>query len=134
MARQKNRDLMGRRVTIVGIRVTSTEEQALCHELKSWFARDACAKSFITMFACAVNRSDYFTGENLPMKTIRFLAALLIASTLVAPFALADDAKKSDKEEKMCDCAKDKDGKACGVDKDCCCTGKKATKSTEKKG
>ena len=68
------------------------------------------------------------------MKNLRFLAALIIAAAFVVPFVKADDAKKDEKAEKTCDCGKDKDGKACGVDKDCCCTGKKCEKpeSTKK--
>lgn len=66
------------------------------------------------------------------MKTLRLLAVLSIGSAFFAPFSFAAD-KNEKPAEKVCDCEKDKDGKACGVDKDCCCTGKKATKA-EKKG
>ena len=68
------------------------------------------------------------------MKTLRFLLALSGASLLFSGYAFAgdkDEAKDQDKA-KACDCSKDKDGKACGVDKDCCCTGAKATKADTK--
>jgi hypothetical protein len=60
------------------------------------------------------------------MKILRFLLALGFVSTLFTGVAFAGD-------KKSCDCEKDKDGKTCGVDKDCCCTGKKAEKKPEKK-
>ncbi len=64
------------------------------------------------------------------MKIIRFLLALsFVSAGFVAGSAFAGECKS----EKSCDCGKDKDGKACGVDKDCCCTGKKAEKKPEKK-
>ena len=63
------------------------------------------------------------------MKTIRFFAAFALLSAFASPFVRAEDPKK---EEKVCDCAKDKEGKECGVDKDCCCTGKKAEKTAKK--
>ncbi len=58
------------------------------------------------------------------MKTLRIAGVVFALLTMVSPFVRADD-KKAD--EKTCDCAKDKDGKVCGKDKDCCCTGDKAT-------
>ena len=65
------------------------------------------------------------------MKSIRFLLALAVASFVTTVVAhAADDKAKS--EEKTCDCGKDKDGKVCAKDKDCCCTGKKAEKSSDK--
>lgn len=68
------------------------------------------------------------------MNKFRFLLSLCLVSALTTGFALAADQKKDEaKEEKACDCGKDKDGKTCGVDKDCCCTGKKATKADDKK-
>lgn len=68
------------------------------------------------------------------MKTLRLLLALGFASTVFAQAVrAADDKKAPAKEEKTCDCGKDSDGKVCGVDKDCCCTGEKATKSADKK-
>ena len=69
------------------------------------------------------------------MKTLRFLLALWGASLLPAGHALAadkDQGKDQDKPKTTCDCSKDKDGKTCGVDKDCCCTGAKATKTDTK--
>ena len=70
------------------------------------------------------------------MKSLRFLLALALAGFLTTAFARAAD-DKAKTEEKTCDCAKDKDGKVCGKDKDCCCTGQKcdkdAAKSDEKK-
>ena len=67
------------------------------------------------------------------MKNLRFLLALGAASLLYAGSAwAADQAKDQDKAKTSCDCGKDKDGKACGVDKDCCCTGAKATKTDAK--
>ena len=67
------------------------------------------------------------------MKILRLLATLALASTFAAPFALAAETKKEEKSSpKGCDCEKDKDGKTCGVDKDCCCTGKKCEKPDDK--
>jgi len=69
------------------------------------------------------------------MKTLRFLATFALVSAFTAPFALAADAPKEEKSTpKGCDCEKDKDGKVCGVDKDCCCTGKKCEKPVKKEG
>jgi hypothetical protein len=69
------------------------------------------------------------------MKTLRFLLALTGASLLLSGYAFAadkDQPKDQDKPKAACDCGKDKDGKVCGVDKDCCCTGAKATKTDTK--
>jgi hypothetical protein len=67
------------------------------------------------------------------MKSLRFILALAFASALTLPAVrAADDKSKAKPTEKSCDCAKDKDGKVCGQDKDCCCTGEKA-KPAEKK-
>ncbi|MDX2187075.1 MAG: hypothetical protein SFV32_09085 [Opitutaceae bacterium] len=64
------------------------------------------------------------------MKSVRTLLALLAASFLAVGFAHAGD-KHCDKAEKSCcNCGTDKDGKACGKDKPCCCADKK---SEEKK-
>lgn len=70
------------------------------------------------------------------MKTLRFLATFTMVSSFAGPFALAADSAKTEEKTppKGCDCEKDKDGKVCGVDKDCCCTGKKCGKTEEKKG
>ena len=70
------------------------------------------------------------------MKTLRFLLALSGASLLLAGYAFAadkDDAKDKPKDSAACTCEKDKDGKVCGTDKDCCCTGAKASKDDQKK-
>lgn len=71
------------------------------------------------------------------MKTLRFLLALSGASLLLSGSVFAADKDTSKDQDKpkaaACDCGKDKDGKACGVDKDCCCTGAKATKADSKK-
>ena len=70
------------------------------------------------------------------MKTLRFILALSGASLLLAGYAFAgdkDDTKDKPKDQAACTCGKDKDGKACGVDKDCCCTGAKACKDDQKK-
>jgi len=70
------------------------------------------------------------------MKTLRFLLALSGASLLLSGYAFAADKDSSKDQDKpkatACDCGTDKDGKACGVDKDCCCTGAKATKTDAK--
>jgi hypothetical protein len=69
------------------------------------------------------------------MKSFRFLLALTLAVFLTTAFVRAAD-DKAKTEEKTCDCAKDKDGKVCGKDKDCCCTGQKCDreqKTDEKK-
>ena len=68
------------------------------------------------------------------MKTsLRSLLALLFSGALLT-VAFAADQKPAaeDKNPAGCDCGKDKDGKVCGVDKDCCCTGQKATKPAKK--
>ena len=70
------------------------------------------------------------------MKTLRFLLALSGASLLLSSYAFAADKDQSKDQDKpkaaACDCGKDKYGKACGTDKDCCCTGAKATKTDAK--
>jgi hypothetical protein len=67
------------------------------------------------------------------MKTPRAIIGLLFSAVLFAT-AFAADSKPTaaDKSPAGCDCAPDKDGKLCGVDKDCCCTGQKATKPAKK--
>lgn len=66
------------------------------------------------------------------MKMIRSLFVLLFAGALAGSIALADhhESKKSDAKpaKAACGCAVGKDGKVCGVDKDCCCSGEKAKK------
>lgn len=66
------------------------------------------------------------------MKSIRLLLALAMVSFLATSLVHASD-DKAKTAEKTCDCPKDKDGKVCGKDKDCCCTGKKCAMSSEKK-
>jgi hypothetical protein len=69
------------------------------------------------------------------MKTLRFLLALSGAFLLLSGSAFAadkDESKDQDKPKAACDCSKDNDGKACGTDKDCCCSGAKATKADTK--
>jgi hypothetical protein len=60
------------------------------------------------------------------MKSLRLLLALALAGFLAPALVRAEDKAKSG--EKTCECARDKDGKECGKDKDCCCTGKKCDK------
>lgn len=71
------------------------------------------------------------------MKLIQSIIALAFATALAGSVAFADDhGKKSEaKPEKApCGCVVKKDGKVCGVDSDCCCSGEKAKgKSEEKK-
>jgi hypothetical protein len=67
------------------------------------------------------------------MKIFRVTVALLFYSTFFWAARGADSKPAAeDKNPAGCDCGKDKDGKVCGVDKDCCCTGQKATKPTKK--
>jgi len=65
------------------------------------------------------------------MKSLRFLLALALAGFLTTALVRAAD-DKAKTAEKTCDCPKDKDGKVCGKDKDCCCTGKKCEKDAAK--
>ncbi|MEO0055429.1 MAG: hypothetical protein RLZZ50_1376 [Verrucomicrobiota bacterium] len=72
------------------------------------------------------------------MKSIRSLAALLFAFAIAGSVAFAGhhEEKKSDSKpaKAACGCETGKDGKVCGTDKDCCCSGEKAKgKSDEKK-
>jgi hypothetical protein len=53
------------------------------------------------------------------MKTISSLLALLACAALGAMAALAAD-------KAACGCVTGKDGKVCGIHKDCCCSGEKA--------
>jgi hypothetical protein len=65
------------------------------------------------------------------MKRTSLLAVVLFAASLAVPaFVMAGEEKP--KEAPACGCAKSEDGKACGVDKDCCCTGEKAKKDKDK--
>lgn len=65
------------------------------------------------------------------MKSFRLLLALATAGFFFTSLARAgnDQAKPA---EKTCHCPKDKDGKVCGKDKDCCCTGEKCAKEEAK--
>lgn len=70
------------------------------------------------------------------MKLIRSIIALAFATALAGSVAFADDhGKKSEaKPEKApCGCVVKKDGKVCGVDSDCCCTGEKAKGKSDAK-
>jgi len=68
------------------------------------------------------------------MKTIRLISALAFASVLLVSVMRAEDAPSKDKPAKAeCGCPTGKDGKVCGVDKDCCCTGAKACHMDGKK-
>jgi hypothetical protein len=68
-----------------------------------------------------------------PMKFLRFLTALTIASFVLAPASFAGEECKDKKADKACcSCGKDKDGKECGKDKPCCCAEKAAKKEDKK--
>jgi hypothetical protein len=55
----------------------------------------------------------------------RSFLALALVALFAGSFAFAE--AKSEKPAKApCGCAIKKDGKVCGVDSDCCCTGEKA--------
>ena len=63
------------------------------------------------------------------MKTLRSLLALAFAAAFATTAAFADHhGKKADAkpEKAACGCVVKADGKVCGVDSDCCCTGEKA--------
>ena len=62
------------------------------------------------------------------MKSLRVFALLFTISVSQLSHLAAGESKAEKPCESACECPKDKDGKACGVDKDCCCTGKKAQK------
>ncbi|MBI2814122.1 MAG: hypothetical protein HYX71_07545 [Opitutae bacterium] len=65
------------------------------------------------------------------MKSLRLLLALALAGLLSTTLLRASD-DKAKPAEKTCACPKDKDGKVCGKDKDCCCTGEKCDKDAKK--
>lgn len=72
------------------------------------------------------------------MKSFLSLSALLFAAAFAGSVAFAGhhEEKKSDSKpaKAACGCETGKDGKVCGTDKDCCCTGEKAKcKPDEKK-
>jgi hypothetical protein len=63
------------------------------------------------------------------MKLIRSLIALAFATALAGSAAYGDDHGKKPEakpEKAACGCVVKQDGKVCGVDSDCCCTGEKA--------
>jgi hypothetical protein len=61
---------------------------------------------------------------NLLRPLLAFFSALALAGSLAfAEGALSDKAKPA---KAACGCPVGKDGKTCGIDKDCCCTGEKA--------
>ena len=62
------------------------------------------------------------------MKTPRLLITVLAAVFTAAFASGAGDKPAKKPSESACECSKDKEGMECGVDKDCCCTGKKAEK------
>jgi hypothetical protein len=67
------------------------------------------------------------------MKTIRLISSLAFALLLLAPVMRAEDAADPKKPAKAeCGCPTGADGKVCGVDKDCCCNGTKATHANAK--
>jgi hypothetical protein len=65
------------------------------------------------------------------MKTIRSLLVLAFAASLAGTAAFAEHHEPAPTDKKpakaACGCETGTDGKVCGVDKDCCCTGEKAT-------
>ena len=68
------------------------------------------------------------------MNILRSLLAFAFASTFATvAFAADGEPAKPATEAKpakaACGCAVKADAKVCGVDKDCCCTGEKATKT-----
>ncbi len=69
------------------------------------------------------------------MKSFRLFIALAFVSALaVASVQAGDNKEKSmEKSEAVCSCGKDKDGKECGKDKECCCKPKEEKKAEEKK-
>ena len=67
-----------------------------------------------------------------PIKFLHPILTLGFGAALFATAFAADNQPTEAKNPEGCNCGKDKDGKVCGVDKDCCCTGKKATKPAGK--
>ena len=68
------------------------------------------------------------------MKFFHTILALGFAAALFATAFAGDNQPAEAKNPEGCNCGKDKESKVCGVDKDCCCTGKKATKPASKEG
>jgi hypothetical protein len=71
---------------------------------------------------------------NLPRSVLALAFISVLAGTAFA--ATGDAGKTSDEKaaKAPCGCAVKADGKVCGADKDCCCTGEKATKAPAKSG
>ncbi len=69
------------------------------------------------------------------MKSLRLLLALAVVSAFAATSLRAgDDADQAkQKTEEACHCEKDKDGKVCGKDKECCCKAGDHEKAETKK-
>jgi hypothetical protein len=64
---------------------------------------------------------------------LRSVLALVFSAAVLALALGADQKPASEaKNPAGCSCGKDADGWVCGVDKDCCCTGQKATKPAKK--
>jgi len=70
------------------------------------------------------------------MNPLRFLLTLAAAFALASAASAADatPGKSSDPKaaKAPCGCAIKDNAKVCGVDKDCCCTGEKASKTPAK--
>ncbi len=70
------------------------------------------------------------------MNRLRSILALASAFTLATAAFAADGAQCKPSDEKAakapCGCAIKDNAKVCGVDKDCCCTGEKASKTSAK--
>ncbi|AKC82441.1 hypothetical protein IMCC26134_05980 [Verrucomicrobia bacterium IMCC26134] len=69
------------------------------------------------------------------MKTLSPVLALCFASVLSVTAAYADDAgtQPAKPTKAPCGCELKADGKVCGTDTDCCCTGEKAKATPEAK-
>lgn len=69
------------------------------------------------------------------MKLIRSILALAFATAIAGSvaFSAADEQKAAKPEKAPCGCVVKKDGKVCGVDSDCCCTGEKAKGKSDAK-
>ena len=68
------------------------------------------------------------------MKSLRLILSLAFTSLLVtAVQAVPENDQPKEKSATTCDCGKDKDGKECGKDKECCCKPKDEKKEEPKK-
>ena len=68
------------------------------------------------------------------MKSFRLITALVFTAALITPAVHAGEKAKDEKKaEAACSCGKDKDGKECGKDKECCCKAKDEKKDDAKK-